>query len=414
MTTDLALLPRVAYGGQEVTAPRLRALLALLAEDLGTGCGVDRLVAGLWPDHELPVRPGKALQVLVSRARALLGADVLVSTPTGYRLALDGHQVDSSALPLHAAASEERARAGDHAGALAAAEAGLALWDGTSDGPVGTDGTLATGDPLAALRGARAPVHRALVRARGLALARLGRHAEASGPLAAAASAHPRDETVLAELLRGEAATAGPSAALTRYEAYRRELREELGTDPGAGLTAVQRELLRDEPPAVRHGVPHEPNPLLGRDEDIAAVERLLRSARAVTVTGPGGLGKTRLAHAVSRRAEQRTVYFVPLAGVTADEDVAAEVASALGAGAGAGWAAGAGRRTSPSVTRLPPPSPPSLPSLPSSPRSAPDPPCSPWTTASTSSRARPSWYGRCCRHPATCAYSPRAGHRSV
>ncbi|MFF1959164.1 ATP-binding protein [Streptomyces sp. NPDC058220] len=328
MTTDLTLLPRVAYRGQEVTAPRLRGLLALLAGDVRTGCSTERLVAGLWPD-ELPERPGKAVQVLVSRARAQLGADVLVSTPTGYRLTLAEDQVDSSALLLYAAAGADRARAGDHAGSLAAAEAGLALWEGAPDGGGDTD------DPVAALRTERAPVRGTLVRARALALARLGRHAEAAGPLAAAASERPRDEEVLAELLRGEAATAGPSAALTRYEAYRRELRETLGTDPGAGLRAVQRELLRGEAPVVRHGVPHEPNPLLGRDEDIAAVERLLRTSRAVTVVGPGGLGKTRLAHAVSRRAEQRVVYFVPLAGVTADEDVAAEVASALGAGEG-------------------------------------------------------------------------------
>ncbi|MFF3579343.1 ATP-binding protein [Streptomyces mirabilis] len=328
MTTDLTLLPRVAYRGQEITAPRLRGLLALLAGDLRTGCSTERLVAGLWPD-ELPERPGKAVQVLVSRTRAQLGADVLASTPTGYRLALAEDQVDSSALLLHAAACADRARAGDHAGSLAAAEAGLALWEGTPDGAGSTD------DPVAALRAERAPVRGALLRARALALARLGRHAEAAGPLAVAAAEHPRDEEVLAELLRGEAATAGPSAALMRYEAYRRELRETLGTDPGAGLKAVQQELLRGESPVVRHGVPHEPNPLLGRDEDVAAVERLLRASRAVTVVGPGGLGKTRLAHAVSRRAEQRVVYFVPLAGVTADEDVAAEVASALGAGEG-------------------------------------------------------------------------------
>ncbi|MFD3931344.1 ATP-binding protein [Streptomyces sp. NPDC058614] len=328
MTTDLTLLPRVAYRGQEVTAPRLRGLLALLAGDLRTGCSTERLVAGLWPD-ELPERPGKAVQVLVSRARAQLAADVLVSTPTGYRLTLAEDQVDSSALLLHAAASADRARAGDHAGSLAAAEAGLALWEGTPDEAGDTD------DPVAALRTERAPVRGTLVRAQALALARLGRHAEAAGPLAAAAAEHPRDEEVLAELLRGEAASAGPSAALMRYEAYRRELRETLGTDPGAGLKAVQQELLRGEAPVARHGVPHEPNPLLGRDEDIAAVERLLRASRAVTVVGPGGLGKTRLAHAVSRRAEQRVVYFVPLAGVTADADVAAEVASALGAGEG-------------------------------------------------------------------------------
>ncbi|MFI6284003.1 ATP-binding protein [Streptomyces sp. NPDC051018] len=328
MTTELTLLPRVAYRGQEVTAPRLRGLLALLAGELRTGCSVERLVAGLWPD-ELPERPGKAVQVLVSRARAQLGAGVLVSTPTGYRLTVAEDQVDSSALLLYAAAAGDRARAGDHAGSLAAAEAGLALWEGTPDGAGDP------GDPLAALRTERAPVRGALVRARALALARLGRHAEAAGPLAVAASERPRDEEVLAELLRAEAATAGPSAALTRYEAYRRELRDELGTDPGARLGAVHRELLSGGSRVVRHGVPHEPNPLLGRDGDIAAVERLLRASRAVTVVGPGGLGKTRLAHAVSRRAEQRVVYFVPLAGVTADEDVATEVASSLGAGEG-------------------------------------------------------------------------------
>ncbi|MEU1473167.1 BTAD domain-containing putative transcriptional regulator [Streptomyces sp. NPDC005761] len=333
MTTDLTLLPRVAYRGQELTAPRLRGLLALLAGDLRTGCSSGRLVEGLWPE-ELPERPGKAVQVLVSRARSLLGADVIASTPTGYRLALAEDRVDASALLLHAAASAERARAGDHAGSLAAAEAGLALWEGTPE-PAG-----ATHDPVAALRAERAPVRGALVRAQALALARLGRHAEAAGPLAAAASERPRDEEVLAELLRGEAATAGPSAALSRYEAYRGELRDELGTDPGAGLKAVQHELLRGEAPAVRYGVPHEPNPLLGRDEDIAAVQRLLRTSRTVTVAGPGGLGKTRLSHAVSRGAEQRVVYFVPLAGVTADADVAAEVASALGAGAMSGQAA--------------------------------------------------------------------------
>ncbi|MGW7080124.1 AfsR/SARP family transcriptional regulator [Streptomyces sp. NPDC054866] len=328
MTTELTLLPRVAHRGQEVTAPRLRGLLALLAGDLRAGCGTERLVAGLWPDA-LPERPGKALQVLVSRARAQLGADVIASTPTGYRLTLGEGQVDSSAVLLHAAASAERARAGDHAGALAAAEAGLALWEGVPGGVDDVDG------PVSALRAERAPVRGTLVRAQALALARLGRHAEAAGPLAVAAAEHPRDEEVLAELLRGEAATAGPSAALTRYEAYRRELREALGTDPGAGLKAVQQELLRGEAPMVRHGVPHEPNPLLGRDADIAAVERLLRGSRAVTVVGPGGLGKTRLAHAVSRRAEQRVVYFVPLAAVTADADVATEVAAALGAGEG-------------------------------------------------------------------------------
>ncbi|MEU5532079.1 BTAD domain-containing putative transcriptional regulator [Streptomyces sp. NPDC020362] len=330
MTTELALLSRVACRGREITAPRLRGLLALLAEDLRGGCSTHRLVEGLWPD-ELPERPGKAVQVLVSRLRTQLGADLIVSTPTGYRLALDETQVDSSALLLREAEAAERARAGDHAGALAGAEAGLALWDGSTGAGPGED----LHDPVAALRAGRGRTLRSLVRLRALALARLERRQEAAAPLAELALELPRDEEVLAELLRCEATTAGRAAALTRYDVYRRGLREELGTDPGPGLRAVHQELLSGDRPSVRHGVPHEPNPLLGRKADIAAVSGLLRDARVVTVVGPGGLGKTRLSHAVSRAAEQPVVHFVTLAGVTADDDVAGEVASAVGAGEG-------------------------------------------------------------------------------
>ncbi|GAB2863387.1 BTAD domain-containing putative transcriptional regulator [Streptomyces deserti] len=336
MTTELTLLSRVAWRGREITAPRLRGLLALLAEDLRTGCSTGRLVEGLWPD-ELPERPGKAVQVLVSRLRAQLGADLIVSTPTGYRLALKETQVDSSALLLYEAASTERARAGDQEGALAQAEAGLALWDGSVGGGAGEE----LRDPVVALRADRVRVLRSLVRLRALALARVGRREEAAAPLAELVRELPRDEEVLAELLRCEAATAGRAAALSRYDAYRRGLREELGTDPGPALRSVYQELLRADVPPVRHGVPHEPNPLLGRDADVAAVAGLLRETRVVTVVGPGGLGKTRLSHAVSRAAEQPVVHFVPLAGVTADDDVAGEVASAVGAGEGRQFAGG-------------------------------------------------------------------------
>ncbi|OKH93612.1 ATP-binding protein [Streptomyces uncialis] len=328
MTPELTLLSRVSCRGQEISAPRLRGLLALLAADLRAGCGTGRLVEGLWPDAR-PQRPGKAVQVLVSRVRSRWGAELIVSTPTGYRLALDGTQVDSSALLLRAAAGLARAREGDHPGALEQAEAGLALWDGTVAEGAGEE----PHDPVAALRAARAGTHRTLVRTRALALSRLGRREEAAGALAALAGELPRDEEVLAELLRCEAAGSGPAAALSRYDSYRRLLRDELGTDPGAGLRAVHRELLRAGAPVVRHGVPHEPNPLLGRESDIAAVTGLLRTARVVTVGGPGGLGKTRLAYAVGRAAEQRVVHCVPLAGVTADDDVAGEVASAIGVG---------------------------------------------------------------------------------
>ncbi|HVW43851.1 MAG TPA: BTAD domain-containing putative transcriptional regulator [Amycolatopsis sp.] len=324
MTTELTLLPRVSFREREVTGPRLRGLLALLAANLRAGSSSGRLIDGLWPATQ-PENPAKALQVLVSRARTLVGPDVIVSTATGYRLALTDEQVDAAALVHHAAASAECARAGDHLAALTEADAGLALWDGT----VGDDES----DPVADLRRERLAAHQALTRTRALALARLGRRDEAATLLESLVAEHPRDEELLLELLRCEKATAGPSAALARYEDYRRALRDDLGTDPGPALRALHAELLQGAEPVVRQGIPHEPNPLLGRADDIAAVSRLISTSRVTSIVGPGGLGKTRLAHVVSRQAEQRAVFFVGLAGAEGDDDVAPEVASALGIG---------------------------------------------------------------------------------
>jgi predicted ATPase len=323
---ELIVLSRVSYRDRDVSGPRLRHLLALLAADLRTGRSSGRLIEGLWPDEQ-PENPHKALQILVSRARSQLGADLIANTPTGYRLALDEDQVDAAIVVRLAADSARQARAGDHAAALAAAEAGLALWEG----PPTEDAT--PDDPLAMLRADRAATYRTLARARALALSRLGRAAEAIEPLTELAAERPRDEELLLELLRAEAAMAGPAAALDRFEGYRRELRDALGADPGAALQSLHQELLRDTAPKVRHGVSHEPNPLLGRDDDITAVEALLHSSRVTSIVGVGGLGKTRLAHAVSRRAQQPIVHFVGLAGISAGGEVAEEVASAIGLG---------------------------------------------------------------------------------
>ncbi|NUT47710.1 MAG: AAA family ATPase, partial [Saccharothrix sp.] len=220
--------------------------------------------------------------------------------------------------------------AGQSRGAGAGSVEGLdvALWAGR----LGGVGPEVGEDPVTALRAERWGERRALVRWRALALGRLDRPAEAVGVLAEVAAERPHDEEVLVELLRCEAVVVGPAAALARYEGYRRVLRDGLGADPGAALQAEHRRLLQGVAPVVRHGVLHEPNPLLGRDDDIAAVKALLRTSRVVSIVGPGGLGKTRLAHAVARRAEVPTVTFVPLAGITADEDVAREVAAAVGA----------------------------------------------------------------------------------
>ncbi|WP_433505811.1 ATP-binding protein [Pseudonocardia halophobica] len=323
----LTLLPQVAVDGAVLAGERPAALLAALAADLAAGCSTGRLVAELWPDDP-PADPAKALQVVVSRVRARVGPDLIATTPTGYRLALAPADVDASALVRHA---DQVGRATDPVTALAAAEAGLALWPNPGD-PTGAG-------PLAALRAARRTTLAVLRRGRALALSRLGRAAEALGPLEELAADAARDEELLVELLRSEARVRGPAAALARYEDYRRDLAEELGADPGAALRAQHAALLAESAPARRHGILAEPNALLGRDGDVEAVLALLRTSRVVTVLGPGGLGKTRLAHAVAARAEQRTVQVVSLAGVRAGADVAAEVATAVQVGPLAGAA---------------------------------------------------------------------------
>lgn len=326
MTLELRLLADVLYRGTPITSPGLRSLLALLASDLRTGSSTARLVDELWPDKQ-PENPTKALQILVSRARSQLGSGLIATTPAGYRLTLREDQVDTSAVVLHASASAQHSRAGGHEAALEQAQAGLALWDGAPSEDDPSD------DPLSHLRAERASTYRSLQRSRALALSRLGRYAEAVEPLTELAAQRPRDEELLFELLRCEAATAGPSAALARYESYRSTLRDELAADPGAPLQDLHLELLRGAEPPIRRGVTHEPNPLLGRDNDMEAVERLLRASRVTSIVGPGGIGKTRLAHAVLRRSEHRAAFFVGLAGVTVDGDMTREVASALGVG---------------------------------------------------------------------------------
>ena len=238
VTTDLVLLSRVAYRGQEVTSPRLRGLLALLAADLRAGASTARLVDGLWPDEQ-PENPTKALQVLVSRARAQLGpdrhrqhADRLPARPRRG----PGGQLRGSASTRPPALRQ--ARAGDHAGALAARRGGAGA---VGRGPRWPTRRATTRSRRCA-RTARRRTGRC-ARSRALALSRLGRRAEAVEPLAELVEQQPRDEEVLLELLRCEAATLGPAAALARYEAYRRRAarrarrrsrRRAAGSAPGA------------------------------------------------------------------------------------------------------------------------------------------------------------------------------------
>jgi predicted ATPase/DNA-binding SARP family transcriptional activator len=314
----LSLLGAACWDGEPVVGDRPQALLAALAA-AGRPVSATRLIELIW-DDAAPVNPAKALQVLVSRTRTAHGPESVVRDGDGYRLGLDRSRVDSQLLADRLAAARS-ALGADPGRAVTLATDAVAL------GPVAVDDEVG---PLSALRrtAARELDDARLLLAR--AHARTGKSAEALSPLAAAWSDGGSDESLLADLLRTEAAVTGAGAALGRYETYRQDLRDRLGSDPGPELRRIHQELLAMDSP-VRTGVLYDASSLLGRDGDLHRLQALLASSRVVSIVGPGGLGKTRLAHLLGREYAAPVVHFVELVGITAPEDLVGEIGSVLG-----------------------------------------------------------------------------------
>ena len=132
------------------------------------------------------------------------------------------------------------------------------------------------------------------------ASSRMGAHADALPALEAAHAERPDDESLLADLLRSEAVVRGPAAALERFERYRREVRERLGANPGEQLQRTHQHLLALDQP-VRSGVRYDASTLIGRERDLERLRALMAGSRVVSIVGPGGIGKTRLAHVLAR-----------------------------------------------------------------------------------------------------------------
>ncbi len=323
MVVSLTLLDGVRWEGAPVAGDRPQALLAALASEYGRPVRAERLVEMIWCGEPL-ANPTKGLQVVVSRTRAACGAGAVVRDGDGYRLGLPPAQVDSCLLGQLVAEAAGLVAA-DPRAAAARARAALELGASLPTVPADDRGTLAdvrraAGRDLAAAR---------LLLAR--VASRTGRHAEALPLLETAHAGRPDDEGLLADLLRSEAAVRGPGAALHRFEGYRRDLRERLGTGPGEALIRMQRELLALDRPPVRDGIQYDATALLGRQHDVDRLRALLDRSRVVSIVGPGGLGKTRLAYLLARDSALPAVHVVPLAGVTAPEDLLGEIGAALG-----------------------------------------------------------------------------------
>ena len=233
--TDLRLLDEVSWRGTALPGGRTQALLAALVS-AGGQVGEERLVDEVWGADGAPANPAKALQVVVSRARAQTAPEVVARTDHGYRLGLRPDQVD--ALALRDAVVGARDAEGHHdvvrARDLARAALALPAPGSADEGPLGE------------LR-ATAARHRSVASAvLGRSLSALGDHDEALALLVEAAAG---DETSVAALLRSLAAVHGVPAALDRYERHRSELADRLGVDPGPVLQAVHGELLAADRP---------------------------------------------------------------------------------------------------------------------------------------------------------------------
>ncbi|MBL0885970.1 ATP-binding protein [Myceligenerans indicum] len=325
---------------------RTGVLLAVLALAAPRPVPVATLVDTLWGE-DLPAVPRAALQSLVSRLRAVAPGTVRsgpggygLDVPTDLDLARDAAARARTLLTSAGGASGTDPGAGRAAGhdtepgtepgteAAAVLDRALALWRAAP----GED--LAGHSPgvAAELADAARRVRTELLTLRRTAARRTADHDTLAALARAALEADPLDEDAARDLMTALVATGRPDEAVRVYAGLRHQLVAELGTDPAPDITALHDGLLSPAGPA-RRGLPAEATPLLGREEDVAAVSGLLRTHRLVTVLGPGGLGKTRLAREVARA--ERHVVMVELAGVRTDDDVVLAVADGLGVSAG-------------------------------------------------------------------------------
>ncbi|OIV37957.1 hypothetical protein BIV57_08190 [Mangrovactinospora gilvigrisea] len=306
-----------------VRGARLRALLTALAVRAGSEVSVDALAASVWRDDEpLPADVPAAVQALVGRLRRALGADAVASGAAsgGYRLNASWERdVDAGRFEKLAAQGAAALSAGDPARAAELLREALGLWRGEALAD------LADGAPAA-----RARLEAARTAAREQ---RLAADLAVDGPAAVLpelgelVAAQPLHEPYRALRIRALAAAGRRAEALDAYEEARTALAELLGVDPGAELRALHAELLAEDTrpaPATRSAAARPRrrvrlSSFVGRDADVRDLRAHLRAARLVTLTGPGGAGKTRLALTAAESLSPAEPVAEPVAGAAGE-----------------------------------------------------------------------------------------------
>ncbi|EWT01022.1 protein kinase [Intrasporangium oryzae NRRL B-24470] len=342
--------------------PRARAVLAALLVDAGRVVPRDVLVDRVWGDAPPPSH-AVTVQSTISRLRRLVepgvadGAwTVLRTRDPGYVLDVTTDDVDFLNFESLLTRARNLARQGDSYAARAAAADALALWHGVPYADVEGDFVVEE----------RRRLDRLEVSAHELAAEldlSLGRHEELVESLSALVREEPLREGLHASLILALYRSGRQAEALQAYDAVRRLLAEELGVDPGPELQRLHERVLRQDPelslgagseagtsavPDARipdqpgqaayggpDGIPAPTTRFVGRDHDLTTVAGALGHGRLVTLVGPGGSGKTRLALEVVRRGlvNPQGVALVELAGIDTSETVADHVAVSLGVG---------------------------------------------------------------------------------